>query len=207
MKNLKNKLQGFISISSKGTGYVAIPELKEDPEIDFKHLNTALHGDLVEIILHPKSKGRSASANPRYAKGYGEARGYGETRQTAEVSKIIARAKTGFAGVLETSPDLRPPSPHRRGAGGEVLFLKPDDTKMYTDILIPKENLNNAKIGQKVFAKIISWPEASQMPLGQVVRILGQPGENDAEMRAIAMEKGFDSEFPESVEKEAEKIS
>ena len=45
------------------------------------------------------------------------------------------------------------------------------------------------------------------MPLGQVIRILGQPGENDAEMRAIAMEKGFDSEFPESVEKEAEKIS
>src|SRR3989344_3841431 len=100
MKNLKNKLQGFISISSKGAGYVAIPELKEDPEIDFKHLNTALHGDLVEIILHPKIKSRPASA-----------KGSGEARQTAEVSKIIARAKTGFAGVLETENlAVKPPS-------------------------------------------------------------------------------------------------
>jgi len=57
---------------------VAIGEDKnkeEDPEIDFKHLNTALHGDRVEIILHPK----------------------GHKRQTAEVSKIISRAKIGYA--------------------------------------------------------------------------------------------------------------
>ena len=101
-----NKLEGIISISAKGTGYVAIEGLKEkgqDPEIDYKHLNTALHGDVVEIILHPKKFGR----------------------QTAEVSKIISRAKTRFTGVLENE--------------NKLSFLKPDDTKMYTDILIPKE--------------------------------------------------------------------
>ena len=80
-----NKLTGVISISSKGTGYVAIGEQKnkgQDPEIDFKHLNTALHGDTVEIVLHPK-------------------RLLGKNRQTAEVTKIIKRAKMSFAGVLE----------------------------------------------------------------------------------------------------------
>src|ERR1035437_2124837 len=118
IKKQVNKAEGTISISSKGTGYVAVgigKDKERDPEIDFKHLNTALHGDMVEIILHPKNK----------------------KRQTAEVSKIITRAKTRFAGILEQE--------------NGIFFLKPDDTKMYTDILIPKENLNGAKIGQKVF--------------------------------------------------------
>src|SRR3990167_7835903 len=91
VKNIINKkeglarkamAEGIISISSKGIGYVAIGTDKNkglDPEIDFRHLNTALHGDTVEILFHPKGKGR----------------------QTAEVSKIISRAKKGFAGILE----------------------------------------------------------------------------------------------------------
>ena len=82
-KKQVNRLQGTISISAKGAGYVAIGTGKDkerDPEIDFKHLNTALHGDTVEIILHPKNKGR----------------------QTAEVSKIISRAKTAFRRHIGT---------------------------------------------------------------------------------------------------------
>jgi ribonuclease R len=189
MKGFTNKLQGTISISSKGTGYVKLLDEKmakngEDIEIDSRHLNTALHGDMVEIILHPKNK----------------------NRVSGEVTKIISRAKIGFAGVLETSPDLRPPSPDRRGAGGEVFFLKPDDAKMYTDILIPKDSLHGGKEGQKVFVEITSWLDAKKAPLGKVVKILGRPGDNDTEMHSIAMEKGFDSELPEKVEIEAKKI-
>lgn len=175
-----NKLQGIISISSKGTGYVAIGEEKnkgQDPEIDFKHLNTAMHGDMVEIILHPKTK----------------------SRQTAEVSKIINRAKIRFAGVLETDPA-------KDGARNHVFFLKPDDTKMYTDILIPKENLQAAKAGQKVFVEIVSWDDPKKAPIGKIIKVFGHPGDNDTEMHAIAMEKGFDSELPHKVEEEAKKI-
>src|SRR3989338_1075124 len=170
-----NRLQGIISISSKGTGYVAVGEKnkkkdKQDPEIDFKHLNTALHGDMVEIILHPKSK----------------------ARQTAEVSKIIKRAKIRFAGVLEVENNM--------------YFLKPDDTKMYTDILIPEKMLHGAKNGQKVFVEIVSWKDARKAPEGRVIKILGRPGDNDTEMHSIAMEKGFAAKLPSKVEEEAKKI-
>ncbi|MFZ1019705.1 MAG: ribonuclease R [Minisyncoccia bacterium] len=173
MKQITNKQQGVISISGKGAGYVAVGGNKnpgQDPEIDFRHLRTALHGDTVEIILHPKNK----------------------NRQTAEVSKIINRAKTSFVGVLEIE--------------NKIYFLKPDDPKMYTDILIPKENLNGAKIGQKVFGEIVSWQDAQKAPLGKVLKTLGWPGDNDAEMRAIATEKGFDTELPQKVENEAREI-
>ncbi|OGI85924.1 ribonuclease R [Candidatus Nomurabacteria bacterium RIFCSPLOWO2_01_FULL_39_17] len=163
-------LTGIISISSKGIGYVATT-LKEDPEIARQHLNTALHGDMVEIILHPKS----------------------HRRQTGEVVKIISRAKNSFAGVLEKEHGM--------------FFLRPDDTKMYTDILIPERNLSGAKIGQKVFAELFSWKDARKAPEGKIIKIFGRPGDNDVEMQAIALEKGFDSKFPRKVEEEARRIS
>jgi ribonuclease R len=168
-----NKLEGIISISSKGTGYVAIGEEKnkgQDPEIDLKNLNTALNGDMVEILMHPKGKGR----------------------QTAEVTKIISRAKMGFAGIIEKEEN--------------AFFLKPDDTKMYTDILIPEAGLNGAKIGQKVFVEITSWTDSHKAPEGKVIKILGRPGDNDTEMEAIAIEKGFAAELPNKAEEEAKRI-
>ena len=169
-KNVNNKLEGIISISAKGTGYVKTDQQEKDIEIDFRDLNTALHGDKVEVILHPKK---------------------GE-RLTGEISKIITRAKNGFSGVLEKETGM--------------FFLKPDDTKMYTDILIPEKFLNNAKNGQKVFVKIISWADSKKAPEGKVEKILGKPGENNAEMYAIAIEKGFNSELSSGAEKEAHKI-
>ena len=173
--NHLNKLEGIISITAKGTGYVAIGGEKsrqngEDPEIDFKHLNTALHGDTVEIILHPK----------------------GKNRQSAEVSRIINRAKIRFAGVLELK--------------NGIFFFNPDDTKMYTDILIREKMTNGAKAGDKVFVEIVSWTDARKTPEGKVIKVLGRPGDNNTEMQAIAIEKGFDSELPDKVEDEAREI-
>ncbi len=165
-----NKQQGIISISAKGTGYVRILDQKEDVEVDFKHLNTALHGDTVEIVLHPKK----------------------QTRQTGEVLKILSRTKTSFTGILEKEDCL--------------FFLRPDDTKMYTDILIPEKFLNGATVGQKVFVKINLWNDPRKVPEGEIVKILGRPGDNDAEMHAIAIEKGFVAELPSRVEEEAKKI-
>jgi len=58
-KKITKTTQGVISISSKGTGYVRVPDCKEDPEIDSRHLNTALHGDMVEIIVDKHRQGPS----------------------------------------------------------------------------------------------------------------------------------------------------
>ena len=163
----QNKTTGTISISSKGTGYVRRLDVKDDIEIDFMNLNTALHGDTVEVIIHKKN----------------------DSRIKGEVSKIIKREKNGFSGVLEVEND--------------IYFLKPDDMKMYTDILIPQKMLNGAKANQKVYVEIVSWIDSKKAPEGKVVKILGKPGENNVEMHAIAIEKGFDSELSKQAENEA----
>ncbi len=166
----QNILEGTISISSKGTGYVSIEGVEEDIEVGAQDLNTALHGDTVEVALRGKAKGR----------------------KQGEVLRVVKRQKSKFAGVLEQED--------------QVIFLKPDDTRMYTDILIPEISLNNAKVGEKVFVEIVSWKDSRKAPEGKVVKVLGRPGDNDTEMHSIAIEKGFEAYLSEKAEQEGRAI-
>lgn len=110
-----------------------------------------------------------------------------------EVIKILNRSKKGYAGIIEKEND--------------TYFLIPSDLKMYSDIIIPQNKLHGAKIGQKVFVTITEWTDAKKAPVGEVEKILGMPMENNAEMEAIALEKGFNASFPPHIIKEAKSIA
>lgn len=113
-------------------------------------------------------------------------------QKTGEVTGIIARAKAGFSGTIERD--------------GNAYFLVPGDQKMYVDILIPDGALNGAAKGDKAFAVITEWDDPKKSPIGKIVEVLGKPGEHDAEMRGIALEKGFTEKFPSDVVREAETL-
>jgi ribonuclease R len=115
------------------------------------------------------------------------------SNQTGEVSEILRRSKKGYSGVLEKEND--------------TYFLIPSDLRMYADIVIPQNKLGGAKIGQKVFVVITEWKDAKKAPIGKVEKVLGMPMEHNAEMEAIALEKGFSALFPNDVEKEAKQIA
>lgn len=112
---------------------------------------------------------------------------------TGEVYEILRRSKKGYSGVLEKEND--------------TYFLVPSDLRMYADIVIPPNKLAGAKIGQKVFVIITEWKDAKKAPIGEVNKILGMPMEHNAEMEAIALEKGFSADFPTIVKKEANEIA
>ena len=76
---LKHAVEGTISISAKGVGYVEVEGMQEDIEIDPAFLGTALHQDRVKIVLHGKQTG---------------------TRQAGEVTGVLFRQKTKFVGVI-----------------------------------------------------------------------------------------------------------
>lgn len=113
-------------------------------------------------------------------------------RMEGEVVEIIKRAKTSFAGILQLS--------------GKYAFVVPDSSRMLVDIFVPGHLLNNAQHGQKVIAEIADWPKGTKNPIGKISRVLGWPGENDAEMHAILAEYGFPASFPPAVEHEADEI-
>ena len=110
----------------------------------------------------------------------------------AKVIEITRRAKVGYAGTLSYD-------------NGAHCVLS-GDGKMYTNIVIPNDKLAGAKNGQKVFCAITDWNDPLDAPRGEIVRVLGTPFENNAEMLSFALEKGFDDSYPDAVEKEAQAI-
>ncbi|OHB12961.1 MAG: ribonuclease R, partial [Candidatus Zambryskibacteria bacterium RIFCSPLOWO2_12_FULL_39_23] len=68
------------------------------------------------------------------------------------------------------------------------------------DIFLPKEKSVQKNI--KVLVKVINW----SIMQGKMIKVIGQKGENNAEMESIVLEKGFRIEFPNAVELEAERI-
>ncbi|MEI6352571.1 MAG: ribonuclease R [Candidatus Nomurabacteria bacterium] len=183
---MKKNIIGRITLTSKGDGFVRLNENHEqvDPSfvrnesvfIDHEHLNCALHGDTVEIEVLGKNK------NPKT----------GEDIFFGKVESIAERAKYAHAGKLEEDHG--------------VFFLIPDDKKTYTDFIIKKENAIGAEVGDKVIVEIIEWTDPKKSPFAKVLKILGKPGDNNAEMLAFALERGFSDEHSEEVQKEAEEI-
>jgi len=109
-----------------------------------------------------------------------------------QIIEILERAKEQYVGIIDVSKHF--------------AYLVADNNNMPVDILIPKENVKGAQSGQKVVVRITEWPEHSKNPIGNVVEVLGQPGDNDVEMKSILAEFDFPWVFPENVEKEASKI-
>ena len=109
-----------------------------------------------------------------------------------EITYISKRAKAEFVGVLRLQKDFG--------------FVECSSTKMYTDIFIPKGMTMGAKDGDKVVAEIHDWPEKAKSPFGEVVQILGRPGEHNTEIHSILAEYGLPYEFPKKVEEYANNI-
>jgi len=77
---------------------------------------------------------------------------------------------------------------------------------MLHDIFVPLSDVNGAKNGQKVQVSITEWPEGAKNPIGRIMNILGEQGENNTEMNAILAQYGFPLSFPAEVENEANAI-
>jgi len=110
----------------------------------------------------------------------------------AEVIEIIERKQHTFVGILEV--------------GKHHAFVVTDSKMLANDIFIPRDKFKGAKDGQKVVVKITKWPEKAKNPEGEIIDVLGTPGENQTEMHAILADFGLPYKYPVKVEKAAEKI-
>ncbi len=86
-------------------------------------------------------------------------------------------------------------------------FVVCDKKIINTDIFIPKAKMNGAENGQKVLVKMLDWKPDSKNPEGEIIKILGAPGEHETEIHSILAEYGLPYTFPEEIEKEADEIN
>lgn len=113
-------------------------------------------------------------------------------KSEGEVFRIIKRAKTLFVGTIEISP---------KG----IIFV-PDDKKLKLSVFIPKEKASKVHDNDKVRVKITKWALYPNNSEAEIVSILGKAGDNSTEMNSLAIDKGFEVDFPEKVRAEAKKI-
>lgn len=76
----ENNLEGIISVTGRGIGYISAEGYEEDIEIQKESLNTALNRDTVQVLVLPSKK---------------------DDRVQGRVIKVVSRARTEFVGVLE----------------------------------------------------------------------------------------------------------
>jgi ribonuclease R len=110
----------------------------------------------------------------------------------AAVIEVLHRSQDTFVGVLEVTRNY--------------AYLIVDSKTLANDIFIPRDKLKNGQSGQKAVVRILEWPERAKNPIGEVVDVLGNAGENHTEMHAILADFGLPYKYPESVEKAAKKI-
>lgn len=109
-----------------------------------------------------------------------------------EIVEILHRSKTRYVGIIERMKDF--------------AFLIPREKRMPYDIFIPLSQLNGAKDGELAVVEITDFPRKAKSPMGKVMSVLGNQGENSAEMHAILESYGLPEKFPRKVELAAENI-
>ena len=114
----------------------------------------------------------------------------GEKKLEAKVVETISRFRTEFVGRVQI--------------GKKSTFVIPDSDKISVDFYI-KGGLV-AKDGQKVIAELTKW-EDSKSPQGKITKILGDAGDNNAEMNSIMYEYNLPVDFPQEVINESELVT
>lgn len=110
------------------------------------------------------------------------------------VVDVLERNKTHFVGTLDYI------------AHKEFGFVVADKKVINTDIFVKKDKFNGAKPGDKVVVKMLGWKKGDKNPEGEIIQVLGAPGDHETEIHSILAEYGLPYEFPEDVEKEANQI-
>lgn len=85
-------------------------------------------------------------------------------------------------------------------------FVISDKKSINTDIFIPQGKMLDAKDGDKVVVKMLKWDSDAKNPEGEIIKVLGAPGEHETEIHSILAEYGLPYTFPAEVEKEADEL-
>lgn len=178
-KSPKVELVGQMLMSKEGYGFVRVEGREDDIYIPARKMRGALNGDTVAILA---ASGVSASKK-REGRG-GSAEG--------EVLRVLERSKKPYVGILQI-------------IGGKAWVIIESRVMPY-DVQVPLESVNAEDEGKKVAVLVNRWERRDDAPWGEIVDVLGVPGENNTEMHAILAEYGLPYKFPDAVERAAATI-
>jgi ribonuclease R len=173
-------IPGRIRMNRQGKGFLQPDDagLKEIA-IPEGATGTALHEDRVLVRRDVRPKGlRSGAVEP----------------DTGAVVRILERRRTQMVGTLQR--------------GRRFLYVIPDDPRIPHDIYVPEpRDLGRpARIGDKVVVELREWESRHTNPEGEIVEVLGAPGEEGVDMLSVLRQYDLPLHFPKAVLHEAHAI-
>lgn len=116
----------------------------------------------------------------------------GGKRREAAVIRILEHEMKQLVGTYEQSQNFG--------------FVIPDNTKIGTDVFVPKERSKGAVTGAKVVVELTSYGDESHKPEGRVVEILGHINDPGVDIISVVRGFGLPTEFGEKVLHQAERV-
>lgn len=172
-------IEGRVDMTRTGAAYIISDQMESDVYVPQKHINSAMNGDTVQVLLFPPSPARRRGMPARKPEG--------------EILQVLKRANEIFLGTIRFSRKY-------------AMFL-PDNPNIQTDIYVPLDACSEAADGDKVVVAITDWQEGKgRVPIGKVTQVLGAVGGNDFEMKKILINYGFPLQHSEEAEAEAARI-
>lgn len=159
------------------------------------HVKTMGYGFVInedgdDIFISQKNMGMALHGDIVRVRLFAQSSG---RKREGKIIEIIQRGRSNIVGI------------YRKGR--KQNFVVPDELKLQRDILIADADSMGARNGQKVVVKIDYWEHENLNPVGQIVRILGQPDGSGVDVSAIAASYDLDSDFPDQVEAELKSVS
>src|ERR1051325_2435165 len=171
---------GKIRMNRSGKGFLQPddPTLKEIA-IPATATGTALHEDRVLVRRDIKPKGLLRNR---------------PDENTGDVIRVLERRRARFVGTLQLSR--------------QFLYVIPDDPRMPHDVYVPepRDVGRPANAGDKVVVELKEWESRHTNPEGEIIEILGAPGEEGVDMLSVLRQYDLPLHFPKAVLQEARSI-
>ena len=116
----------------------------------------------------------------------------GDLKHEGEVLEVLERSNKPHIGILQI-------------VGSNAWVIVESRTMPY-DIKVAGGDYTDEDNGKKVAILVTQWHRGEDYPVGKIVDVLGEPGDNNTEMHAILAEYGLPYKFPKEVEDAAAKI-
>jgi len=113
-------------------------------------------------------------------------------KREGRVIRVLERANEIIVGRFEAS----------RGGG----YVAPYERRVIHDIFIPAGEIQGAKNGQAVTARITDYPSKTRQPQGVIEKILGDPDDPAVEALIVTAKHHIRTEFPAAALNEAQAI-
>lgn len=108
-----------------------------------------------------------------------------ERKLKGKITEVIQRKRNEFIGKLQMNKGF--------------AFVLGDKEKATPDLYIAEENINGAKNGDTVVARVLDWGGDGKKPAATIVSLLSDEDAADQAMKSILLEHGFSLNFSDEV--------